>query len=752
VHKWMRGTISARTNTVIPSRQHSTSESLTERRKIIWDSSIQVAAKGEHADLVLAKKRPLATALPRPTATATPPRIKYSICKDAGPNISKLSNDEIHQLLRAYASTTDTDRIREYNRILEDTGVFVNNRTHHWRADGVFHGYMQASDAGPNCSSLTDKEIHAKLSERHKNKLRGYYSLADRILEELAINGVYVSDRSHTWRADGIHHDFKIWKGASRTNVSQLTDKEIHEQLSLRTKLKATRQFEEDTKLQNEMTAKGVFVDTRIMQWRADGVMHGYTLDPDAGPKTSTATDKEIHGLLARLTQARWNRADPEVLNKIRVELIEAGVYVNIVNDTWRADGVWHNFIQVPDAGPNQSKLSDSEISSLLALYLEAKIGKQVASASSLLQQLLDANVAVHTKKRQWRADGKFYFLRQHPDSGPNVSKFTDEEIHLLLNQFGQSMLYRNYTRATDVQRKLFAGGVRIDEGTDLWRADGVNHSFTIFRDAGHNTSTLSDLSVHKYLNQFEYAAKKKDYRRGTEIVEHLLQAGVFVDHRQLKWRADGVLHHFTRYADAQENTSSLTDSAIHRILSERTRAKRRRDPKKDLELQLMLSNAGVFVHEKTREWRADGCMHSYKLHANAGPNQSRLSNDEIVALLNERFQCQFSGKFQRATELRHVLFENGVFVDDRTCEWRADGIMHDYRLSSGAGPNVSNFSDEEIHSLLSQVRQAKMNREFARADEVQNKLIDGGVCVMNKMKEWRADGVFPKGYRKLLS
>jgi cysteinyl-tRNA synthetase len=70
----------------------------------------------------------------------------------------------------------------------------------------------------------------------------------------------------------------------------------------------------------------------------------------------------------------------------------------------------------------------------------------------------------------------------------------------------------------------------------------------------------------------------------------------------------------------------------------------------------------------------------------------------------------------------------------------------HDYELSFDAGPNQSDLSDEEIHEKLAERLQAKMSRRFDVADRIQQELLEAGVSVYDKKKEWRADGVFIEG------
>lgn len=63
----------------------------------------------------------------------------------------------------------------------------------------------------------------------------------------------------------------------------------------------------------------------------------------------------------------------------------------------------------------------------------------------------------------------------------------------------------------------------------------------------------------------------------------------------------------------------------------------------------------------------------------------------------------------------------------------------HDYTQS--APTNNSIFTLNEIHSLLSQRLQSKLNGDYETADDIQRQLIDGGVYVHDKLREWRGDG-----------
>jgi cysteinyl-tRNA synthetase len=65
----------------------------------------------------------------------------------------------------------------------------------------------------------------------------------------------------------------------------------------------------------------------------------------------------------------------------------------------------------------------------------------------------------------------------------------------------------------------------------------------------------------------------------------------------------------------------------------------------------------------------------------------------------------------------------------------------HDYDLVADAGPNTSQLSEGEIHSLIAERLQFKLSRDFSNADRIQEQLFSAGVAVHDGMKIWRADG-----------
>lgn len=67
----------------------------------------------------------------------------------------------------------------------------------------------------------------------------------------------------------------------------------------------------------------------------------------------------------------------------------------------------------------------------------------------------------------------------------------------------------------------------------------------------------------------------------------------------------------------------------------------------------------------------------------------------------------------------------------------------HDYQQSTDSiEVNNSMFTESDIHTLLAKRLQAKFDRDFNTADDIQMELINGGVYIQDDLREWRADGV----------
>lgn len=159
----------------------------------------------------------------------------------------------------------------------------------------------------------------------------------------------------------------------------------------------------------------------------------------------------------------------------------------------------------------------------------------------------------------------------------------------------------------------------------------------------------------------------------------------------------------------------------------------------------------------------------NYEYTRDTSRDNSSVDERTIMNLLDQRSQAKRSRDFGTADAIRDDLLQNhSVGVDDRERSWstgrspssgmrfggggggRGGGRRqrdlgpngHDYIVSSDAGPSTSPLGESEIHSMIAERLQAKMNRDFQTADVIQIDLINNGVFVNDGMKEWRSDGI----------
>jgi cysteinyl-tRNA synthetase len=142
-------------------------------------------------------------------------------------------------------------------------------------------------------------------------------------------------------------YDYKLCDDAG-PSISPLSDDEIYELIAERLECKLNRDFERANEIKKDLMEKEVALDDINRMWRADGVRIfvgkgrnnklDYNHAPDAGPSQATMTDEEVAKLLAELQECRYNR-DFDQADRIRDDLLEAGVQIDYKNRLWRADG-----------------------------------------------------------------------------------------------------------------------------------------------------------------------------------------------------------------------------------------------------------------------------------------------------------------------------------------------------------------------------------------------------------------------------
>ena len=148
--------------------------------------------------------------------------------------------------------------------------------------------------------------------------------------------------------------------------------------------------------------------------------------------------------------------------------------------------------------------------------------------------------------------------------------------------------------------------------------------------------------------------------------------------------------------------------------------------------------------------------------------DRSYVDEETVEQLTAERAAARRAKDFATADLLlRKLLYNHGVRVDDWKRTWRSgcqpirkndEKLLtkmgphgHDYTYDPTAGPNATGVPEETLHKLIAGRMHSKLQRDWEKADEIQDKLSQLGVFIRDETREWRADGKrFPFGAKDL--
>ena len=231
--------------------------------------------------------------------------------------------------------------------------------------------------------------------------------------------------------------------------------------------------------------------------------------------------------------------------------------------------------------------------------------------------------------------------------------------------------------------------------------------------------------------------------------------------------------HDYEISPGAGPNTSSLSETEIHRMIAERLQFKMVRDFREADAIQGEFEKFGISVHDGRKEWRADGERfgggdgdRGGRPGREAGSRADRFrpyeksehseeTNDleQIMHLIEERTEAKKARAFQDADEIQDELRKNfNVEVNDKTRQWSVGGDFGiEYREASGpyVMASVSQATDEsaEIQSLVDEREEARKQRDFDTADDVKDQLINAyNVVIDDKLRQWSVGGGFDSG------
>ena len=151
---------------------------------------------------------------------------------------------------------------------------------------------------------------------------------------------------------------------------------------------------------------------------------------------------------------------------------------------------------------------------------------------------------------------------------------------------------------------------------------------------------------------------------------------------------------------------------------------------------------------------------------------ETNVDIGEINSLLSQRLDAKRKKRFRLADSIRdHLRTSFGVEIDDAALLWsaspganfgrgrtspRSGGPRagnrqnrgsrfgpngHDYQRTGGPMHASCQLSENEIHSLLAERLQCKLDRNYKKADNIQHMMWDAGVRIHDGRRQWRCDG-----------
>jgi cysteinyl-tRNA synthetase len=365
--------------------------------------------------------------------------------------------------------------------------------------------------------------------------------------------------------------------------------------------------------------------------------------------------------------------------------------------------------------------------------------------------------------------------LRQHVTNRP---KDIDVGINILFasstNEDDYDAFYADFNPAEFDADNQGIGG-------DDLRKSSSGHYYT--RDSKADNSNVDVDAVNQMISNRMTMRKTGRFEEADQIRNQLLDIhGVLVRDKDKKWRSgcsrsgSGLKwlragndsntrrrnveserdlgpngHDYVMAIDAVKILSRLSVEEINDLLAKRLARKFKRDFQGADEIQAELLRAGVFIDDKKREWRADGISFGeYEPNKYTLSDQSEQPDDsslkEIESLIKARALLKADRLFKHSDRVRDdLLYRFNVFVDDKSLQWSV-GIPfpgeekwgNKYRRFEMAKSSEVPAELDKIEQLLELRDTARVNRDFEKADEIRNQLIEEfNIYVNDKKREW---------------
>jgi cysteinyl-tRNA synthetase len=423
---------------------------------------------------------------------------------------------------------------------------------------------------------------------------------------------------------------------------------------------------------------------------------HDYQYDTSGSDAPDDDLDIErIDTLISDRARARGDGRFDEADEIRDILLDDFGVVVNDRDKVWSTTNMnsndqqqeqqmHHDYRLAVDAGPIQSPLGKREIENLIHKRLKCKLNRNFQDADVLLHKLRDANVSVHDKRREWRADGVFFDFQQ---KGYTQSTFSQETsptnkaiIQELVVKRYEARGQQNFKRADQIRDELKNRfNVEVHDSLQTWSVGG---DFGKLRGAGDRYAQSQKSKVTEYGAEIQ---KLVDHRnrhrkdRNFEVADQLRQKlhdefGTIIDDDASEWIVRKKQRNHNRAAKfKRRGEGALTpedEASIVLLVKTRSIAKYEKNfPKADQLLETLLKDFHVRVDDKKRQWMLASDQFIFAAEKSGSVDADTLAL--ITQKIGERAAAKVKADYALADSISEELsIVYNVRTDDYTKEW----------------------------------------------------------------------------------
>jgi hypothetical protein len=265
---------------------------------------------------------------------------------------------------------------------------------------------------------------------------------------------------------------------------------------------------------------------------------------------------------------------------------------------------------------------------------------------------------------------------------------------------------------------------------------------------------------IDKILQERIKFKQQRDFDKADAIMEGLkTKYNVFVDDRLREWSVGGdfgEVHNAQREMSTSirqrgyvKSTKSVDlspedEAYVMEKIDERSMAKQDRDfETADAIRDALVQELNVVIDDRKKMWSVGGDFGEGAQRRRDGGYTRRggggLPDEDLVTvtnMLSERAQAKKDRDFDLADELRDELRSTyNIVVDDKNREWHVDS--DEYVLVGD-----HSFTDEQVEEIVSLLQQrygCKALKDYERADEIRDQLVEEyNVAIDDRTKEWR--------------